>query len=142
MPRIANVMVVDDFDDDLALFTRSLVTAGISRECIETFGTVPHAIEYLESLDIAKKPKPDLIFIDFRMPDVPGIQFLRWLRDRPKFAAVPRVVLSLGAAQFDVDRAYAAGANCFFDKPADLTKTLHLFRLILEFWNNSHMPSF
>jgi CheY-like chemotaxis protein len=47
-----------------------------------------------EGLTLARAWRPDLIFLDIRMPEIDGLDMLRTLRADPTTAAIPVVVLT------------------------------------------------
>ena len=48
-----------------------------------------------EALELLKKETPDLIFLDMAMPVMDGREFLAKLRDNPKFADLPVVLMTV-----------------------------------------------
>ncbi len=64
-------------------------------------------------------PRDDygLIVTDINMPDVSGIELTRFVRQTPRHAETPLVVISSEASAVDRDRAMAAGASAFVAKP-------------------------
>ena len=64
--------------------------------------------------------KPDVIVLDINMPEVSGIDFLEFVRQRCELAGLPVVMLSSETADVQVDRALALGANAFVFKPVTI----------------------
>lgn len=58
-----------------------------------------------------------LIVTDINMPDVSGIELTHFVRQTPRHAQTPLVVISTEASAVDKDRAMAAGASSFVAKP-------------------------
>lgn len=58
-----------------------------------------------------------LIVTDINMPDVSGIELTRFVRQTPRHANTPLIVISSEASAVDKDRAMAAGASAFVAKP-------------------------
>jgi len=58
-----------------------------------------------------------VVVTDVNMPDVSGIELTRFIRQSPKHAKVPILVISTDAMHPDVDRAMKAGATAFLAKP-------------------------
>ena len=72
--------------------------------------------------------RPDVIVLDINMPEVSGIDFLEFVRQRPELAGLPVVMLSSETADTQVDRALSLGANAFVFKPVtieELEAALH-----------------
>jgi DNA-binding response OmpR family regulator len=63
--------------------------------------------------------RPQIAVVDFMMPGMSGLEFCRWLRKRPDFAAV-RFVLLTGMDDAETrDEAARAGADSVVIKPFD-----------------------
>ncbi len=59
----------------------------------------------------------DLITVDFHMPKMTGIQFVRLLREKPDFKSIPILMISMEARPEIQAEALAAGVNEFLVKP-------------------------
>ena len=59
---------------------------------------------------------PDVVLLDLIMPKVQGFEVLRRLKQNPKTASVPVIVLSSLGQEDDVRRALAAGAAGYLVK--------------------------
>lgn len=64
-----------------------------------------------EALELADQQKPDIIFLDLRMPVMDGIGFLKEYQPKEKHPDVHVVVFSNYDMQTEVDKAYALGAE-------------------------------
>lgn len=72
--------------------------------------------------------RPDLILLDINMPDVSGLDLLKFLRSRSEWKNLPIVMLSSQADDVTVDRALEMGADGYVLKPAtieELEQALH-----------------
>lgn len=70
-----------------------------------------------ESLELAHSARPDLIVLDVMMPGRSGLEVLRELRDDPKLARTPVIMLTARAQGADREAAEAGGADRFLAKP-------------------------
>ena len=59
-----------------------------------------------------------LIVTDVNMPDVNGIEFIRFVRQSPRHADTPILVISTDASKVDRARAEAVGASSFCLNPS------------------------
>lgn len=76
--KYRNVMLIDDNEID-NLINQKMIEAAVIAENIYTHTSAKSAIEFLrnvESLDVADKVLPDIIFLDIDMPLMDGFQFL------------------------------------------------------------------
>ena len=111
-PLIANVMVIDD------QLTSRLIMESIIKgigDNIKVF-TFESAISALES---AYKSPPDLIVVDYKMPDMNGVEFTRQVRSLPECMDVPIIVFTIVDDKSVMYEALDAGATDFLTKPID-----------------------
>jgi two-component system cell cycle response regulator DivK len=69
---------------------------------------------------LARSDRPDLILMDFRLPDQDGIEVLGVLRADPTTAAIPVIALTASAMKEDRERFLAAGFDGYMTKPIDV----------------------
>jgi two-component system phosphate regulon response regulator PhoB len=62
-----------------------------------------------EGLDILKKIKPDLIWLDILLPGMNGLEFLRRVRAAAATEKLPVIVLSVSSGQEKIKQAFALG---------------------------------
>lgn len=73
---------------------------------------------------------PDVMTLDLNMPEVNGIEVLRFMRRDPLSHDIPIIVISSESQQEVIDRIIRAGANAYLVKPVmldeldDVLKTL------------------
>jgi two-component system KDP operon response regulator KdpE len=79
----------------------------------------------------AQKERPDLIILDLGLPAGDGFVVLERLRQRAHLTGVPVIVLSARDAENNEERALAAGAVAYFQKPADNGELLQTIRASL-----------
>ncbi len=60
---------------------------------------------------------PDVIFLDWNMPGINGLEVLRFLRRDPYTREVPVVLVSANDAEEDIQKALQAGADHYIVKP-------------------------
>jgi CheY-like chemotaxis protein len=76
--KYRNVMLIDDNEID-NLINQKMIEAAVVAEHIFTHTSAKSAIEFLrnvESLEVADKVLPEVIFLDIDMPLMDGFQFL------------------------------------------------------------------
>ena len=60
---------------------------------------------------------PDLVLVDWMMPKLSGIDVCMALRDNPKTAHIPVILLTAKAQEAELERGRAAGADDYIVKP-------------------------
>lgn len=61
--------------------------------------------------------RPAVIILDINMPEVSGIDFLEFMRQRRDLKSIPVVMLSSETTDVQVDEAMGKGADAFVFKP-------------------------
>ena len=77
-------------------------------------------------LDLANTHAPDWILLDLHLPDMPGEEVLRALREEQCTQRIPVTILSADATPGQVQRLKAAGAREYITKPLDVLQLIAL----------------
>jgi DNA-binding response OmpR family regulator len=62
---------------------------------------------------------PAAVILDIMMPDVSGLELLRYIRHEPKLAGIPVIVVSAKSLPGDIKTGLEAGASVYLTKPVD-----------------------
>ncbi len=92
------------------------------------FADVASAFDGKQALEIAKKNKPDIIFVDIIMPEMDGIELSRKLREMN-----PNQIIIVISASNDIQKiseSIEVGVNSFIQKPIDTKKIIELLKNI------------
>ena len=104
------VLLAEDEPDVQLIARLSLKKAGF---------TVVTAGNGLEALERVAAERPDVILLDWMMPDMDGYETCRWLKADPATADIPVVFLTARVQEAEVARALALGAAGCIGKPFD-----------------------
>jgi len=63
---------------------------------------------------------PDVVLLDIMMPDVSGLEVLRFLQREPGLQQIPVVILSARTSSADIRAGLDAGATVYLTKPVDV----------------------
>jgi DNA-binding NarL/FixJ family response regulator len=69
--------------------------------------------------DLLEKRAPELVISDIMMPQVDGYQFLKQMREDPRFAKLPVVFLTARGMTKDRIQGYKSGVDAYLSKPFD-----------------------
>ncbi|MFC1735232.1 response regulator [Candidatus Hydrogenedentota bacterium] len=118
---MAKILVVDDDPD-----VRDLISEVLGRHelCFASGGE--------EACAVAASERPELIFLDLQLPDIPGTDVVQFLRDDAGFAEIPIVAITGHGAELSVD-AMELGCNDYLLKPFSIQD--------LDFMVESFIPS-
>jgi two-component system chemotaxis response regulator CheY len=115
------ILIVDDDPLIRKLITTTLQdVAGFALE---------EAGDGLAAIEAATVSRPDIVFLDYDMPRLNGIETCRRLRSDPTTADATIIMLTAMSDQPAQDRAVGAGADLFLTKPFS---PLRLLRLVDE----------
>ena len=85
-----------------------------------------HAPNGNEGLRILRERKPDLVFLDLHLPDIPGEEVLRQIWEDPATRAIPVAVLTADATPGQKRRLLVSGAAAYLTKPFDIREVLRM----------------
>jgi CheY-like chemotaxis protein len=114
--RRSLILLVEDSEDDAFFFRWALKKSG----CVSDLEHVTNgatAIERLKaSLDHSAR-RPDLVFLDLKIPNFNGFEVLDWIKGQPFAPKLPVLVLSGSEHASDIQRATDLGATGYHVKP-------------------------
>jgi DNA-binding response OmpR family regulator len=83
-------------------------------------------------VDLSRKEQPDLVLLDWMMPDVDGMDALRMLKSTPSTADIPVVMLTALDGLPQITLATFNGADGYVTKPFDVQDLLSLVRRFIQ----------
>lgn len=87
----------------------------------------------LQALEIVRNDPPDLILLDVMMPKISGFEVCRKLKNNPKTADIPIIMVTALNEIGDIERAIQCGTDDFISKPINkwelLTRVKTMLRL-------------
>ncbi len=104
------VLVVDDVEANRSVLCRRLSRLGY---------VVSAAEGGMSALAMIEAESPDIVLLDYMMPDMNGIDVLRDLRANGRYADLPVVMLTARAEAGTVVASLEAGADDYVSKPID-----------------------
>jgi CheY-like chemotaxis protein len=120
-PGCGTVLYVEDEQAD-AIFMRTAFSDKGLASAFQLVSDGRAAIEYLSGTgkyaDRNEYPLPAVVLLDLNLPQVPGFDVLKWMRNHPDFLATPVVVFTSSVRQEDKVKATELGANEFVAKPS------------------------
>lgn len=120
---MARILIVDDERNTVGLL--ALAVAQLGHEPIEAYSG-PQAIQLITECN------PDLVILDYMMPDMNGIEILDRIRNLEDGEKVPVVILSARQDFKLKDRVISAGAADHQKKPIRLSELSSLISRHLE----------
>jgi len=108
----STVMIIDDQMTSRLILETIIKSIG-SNINVRSFDNAEAALE------IARNNPPDLVLADFKMPQMDGIEFTRYMRNLPGCHDVPIVIVTIYDERAILYKALDAGATDFLRKPVD-----------------------
>jgi two-component system chemotaxis response regulator CheY len=105
---MSTILVVDDSPT-----MRRMIMASL-RELGAAFEQASSGLEAIERLAITPV---DLVVLDLNMPDVHGLEVLRFVRSHERFASLPVVILTTRGDDESREAALREGATGYLTKP-------------------------
>jgi two-component system response regulator len=88
---------------------------------------------------IANQPKA--ILLDLKLPKVDGLEVLKRLKQDPRTAMIPVVVLTSSKEQRDVVESYKLGVNSYIVKPVNFERFTEAVRDLGLYWMRLNQPA-
>lgn len=107
--KLSRILLVDDNEQNRYVMSRTLKSPNLS---IEECATGTAALERVKSL-------PDLVILDIRLPDLPGYEVCRRIKQDPATAHIPVLQVSAYVGEQGKAAARAAGADAMLTHPID-----------------------
>jgi len=119
-PQDLRILIVDDMADNRSLLTALIEPLGLRCDC---------AINGEEAITRFIRDKPDLIFMDIRMPRLDGLTAIKRIRSHS--TGKDTVIIAISASAFDSDQQNIlnSGASDFIRKPF---KTQRVYKILKE----------
>jgi CheY-like chemotaxis protein len=130
--EIDPILLVEDRAIDLDLTKRALARSKVVNP-IQVARDGEEALAFLPHWE-AGEPTPVFILLDLKLPKVDGMEFLRQVKSHLKFHAIPVIILTTSAEDYDVKEAYELGCNSYIVKPVDFNKFVEVASQIEIYW--------
>ncbi|MFA6243208.1 MAG: response regulator [Candidatus Hydrogenedentales bacterium] len=116
------VMIVDDDPDALSLMEKILTDEGF--ELIKVSNATEVGLK-------AAQLSPDLILLDFLMPEINGFEVTKALRDNELTRSTPIMAVTCLSKEQDIERIFACGADEYLAKPFKVDQLLDKVRELI-----------
>lgn len=128
-----HALIIDDSK------TMRLIVGKILKQLGFEVSEAVHGLDALKQLEAGAKP--DLALVDWNMPEMGGLEFVRAVRAKPEFADLQMVMVTSESDMHYVTQALENGANEYVMKPfTKETIQIKLEMLGFEMTNASQLP--
>ena len=101
-------MIIEDEPDAAEMFAEMMRVTGF--RVLKMFSSVP-------AIPMLSHEKPDVVILDIMMPDISGLEVLRYMRREAELAEIPVIVVSAKSMPGDIKVGMDAGASIYLTKP-------------------------
>jgi DNA-binding response OmpR family regulator len=121
--RPIRVLLADDEEPILESYAAYLEFSGYE---------VIKAIDGEDALEKIRKEKPDIIFLDLRMPKIDGWEACRRIKNDPKICGIPVIFLTALDQTRDHERARALCVQGYLTKPCEPAELVHQIQACIK----------
>lgn len=102
------VLVVEDEPDAAEMFAEMMRVSGFEVSKTESSR---------EAMALVARENPQVVILDVMMPDVSGLEVLKYMRKNPSLAHIPVILVSAKSLPADIQTGLQAGAAAYLTKP-------------------------
>jgi len=102
------VIVVEDEADAAEMFAEMMRVNGF--RVVKSFSSGP-------AINLIAAEIPDVVILDVMMPDISGLEVVKFMRREPKLEKIPVIVISAKSMPSDIKIGMDAGASVYLTKP-------------------------
>ncbi|MCC2663906.1 MAG: phoB, partial [Geminicoccaceae bacterium] len=117
------ILIVEDEPPLQKLLAYNLEAAGFE---------VTQAYDGEEAITLVEERPPDLLLLDWMLPQLSGLELCRRLRRRPETAHLPIIMLTARGEEHDRLRGLDLGADDFITKPFSPAELVARIRAVLR----------
>jgi CheY-like chemotaxis protein len=133
MVPAGSILPITKFDETIIIADNDSMMRGLLRTVLEQPGrTVLLGVDGMEAVELAEQTLAALVLLDLRMPRMDGIEACLQIRELPRYATVPIVILTVFDGDVLKRRALRAGATSFLAKPFSRTGLLREVNPLIE----------
>lgn len=116
-----SVVIVEDEPDTAEMFAEMARLVGF--QVFKSYGGV-------RAIDMIAEKRPSVVLLDLMMPDLSGMEVLRFMQRDPRLAAIPVVIVSAKGMPVDIKAGLDAGASFYLTKPVAFADLKHALEAI------------
>ena len=120
----ACILLIDDDEDELFIFNEAIKEITTDIQCV-------YAKDAETGIEMLAQISPLIIFVDFNMPRINGIECLGRIRKLQHYSGAPLILYSNGADDILSQKAMDAGASSCVKKPIKFSVLLDLLKEIV-----------
>jgi len=108
MTERKSIVIIEDEPDTAEMFAEMVRLLGY--QVFKSLGGI-------RAIDLVAERKPAVVVLDLMMPDLSGLEVLRFMRRDPRLADIPVIIVSAKSLPSDIRTGMDAGASFYLTKP-------------------------
>ncbi|GAC1466592.1 MAG: hypothetical protein PVSMB2_33980 [Ktedonobacteraceae bacterium] len=117
---VKTILIVEDDPSIGEMFVQILLGESIYNPVLVVSGD--------QALEIVKGITPDLLLLDYHLPNMNGLELYDSLHVMPQFSSIPTILITAGVLQYEIQNRQIVGMS----KPVDINKLLDIISELLD----------
>lgn len=114
---VPTILIADDYESNIA------VIESIFEEADRNYNLL-YAYDGARACEIALEKRPDLIIMDWDMPEMSGLEAVEWIKAREEISQIPIIMTTAYTSSEHLEKAMRSGAMDYVRKPIDTVELL------------------
>lgn len=142
--KIIEILIVEDNPSDAELTVRALKKNNLANNMF-VVEDGQEAIDFLfckgKYSDRNIENPPKIILLDLKLPKISGLEVLRMIKNDPRTADIPVVVVTSSQEEPDIKEAYKLNVNSYVVKPVDFVQFVEAMSTLGMYWLLINQPN-
>ena len=117
---VKTILIVEDDPSIGEMFMQTLVEEHVYSPVLVESGA--------QALEVVKDITPDLLLLDYHLPQMNGLELYDYLHAMPQFSSVPAILITAGVMEHNIGDRHIVGMS----KPVDINKLLDIISELLD----------
>jgi len=117
---VKTILIVEDDPSIGEMFVQTLIEEHIYNPVLVVSGA--------EALEVVKDILPDLLLLDYHLPNMNGLELYDALHAIPMFSSIPAILITAGVLEHHIGDRHIVGMS----KPVDINKLLDIISELLD----------
>ena len=117
---VKTILIVEDDPSIGEMFMQTLVEEHVYSPVLVESGA--------QALELVKDITPDLLLLDYHLPQMNGLELYDYLHAMPRFSSVPAILITAGVMEHNIGDRHIVGMS----KPVDINKLLDIISELLD----------
>jgi CheY-like chemotaxis protein len=134
--ELRRVLLVEDSENDVEMTLEAFSEYHLANQ-VDVVSDGEQALDYLfcrNAYQGRTGGPPVVVLLDIKLPKLTGIEVLRGIRNDPRYAKLPVVMLTSSREEPDLRRSYELGCNAYVVKPVDFVQFSEAMKVLGCFW--------